>query len=732
MKHIAQTALKRFPAGLLARIDATGKGRRHAMRNTILARLVHVLLLAFVFLATIHAVSMAQETSAAPAADEKFQTFIKMLDDPDIRARLEAVKKPPADTPDAPVSATAEQLSELEARYRGHLSALRNAIPRIPDELAKAASIVSTDVNAGRPGKGIAIVMLLIALGYAAEWLFRRAVLKARQGDQTQGSRILLEVAPLFVFSIASAGFFLAFDWPPLLRKVVLTYLFAFILFRVAVAFGRVLVAPDIDADETALKASPRMVPVSNVEARFWHRRLKLAAGYSLFAWATVSLMPALGFSIDVVRLASYVLGLGLLAMAIEIVWRRPGRSATTQRVSTREWLLTIYVVLLWGLWVAGFTGLLWLGIYALLLPGALTIAGQAAQTLAEGRDGPTSAHPIRTAMIVRGVRALVILLAVLWLGLVWRMNPSALAEGNNAINLIVRGLLHGVVILLVADLLWHLAKAYIGRTLELAAVDDTVSTDEAARRSRLRTLLPIFRNMLAVLLGAVAVLMVLSGLGVQIAPLIAGAGIFGVAIGFGSQTLVKDVLSGVFFMLDDAFRVGEYIESGSYKGTVESFSLRSVKLRHHRGPVFTVPFGDLGAVQNMSRDWVIDKFRIRVPFDTDIAKVKKLLKGVGAELKADPELGPEILETVKMKGVEEIGDFGIQLSFAFMAKPGHQSVVRRRAYTMIQQAFAANGINFAQPTVQVGSDEKQAAAAAANVISLAQQKAAQTAQGGE
>jgi small-conductance mechanosensitive channel len=333
--------------------------------------------------------------------------------------------------------------------------------------------------------------------------------------------------------------------------------------------------------------------------------------------------------------------------------------------------------------------------------------------------------------MISRGARALVILLAVLWLGLVWRMNPSAFAESNTPMTRIVHGLLQGAIILLLADMLWHLAKAYIGRKLDLAAVDETVSPAEAARRSRLRTLLPIFRNMLAVLLGTVAVLMVLSGLGVQIAPLIAGAGIFGVAIGFGSQALVKDIISGVFYMLDDAFRVGEYIQSGSYMGTVESFSLRSVRLRHHRGPVFTVPFGELGAVQNMSRDWVIDKFRIRVPFDTDVRKVKKLLKGIGAEMLTDPELAPQIIETVKMKGVEQFGDFGMELSFSVMTKPGYQSVVRRRAYTMIQQEFAENGIHFAQPTVQVGSgEEKGAATAAATVVSLAQQKAAQAAQG--
>ena len=179
---------------------------------------------------------------------------------------------------------------------------------------------------------------------------------------------------------------------------------------------------------------------------------------------------------------------------------------------------------------------------------------------------------------------------------------------------------------------------------------------------------------------------MVLSGLGVAIGPLIAGAGIFGVAIGFGSQSLVKDIISGIFYMTDDAFRVGEYIQSGSYKGTVKFFGIRSVKLRHHRGPIFTVPFGTLGAVQNMSRDWVIDKFLISVNFDADLVKVKKLVKGVGAALLEDEEFGPQIIETVKMKGVEAFSDYGINLSFAVMTKPGHQSSIRRRAYAMIRE----------------------------------------------
>ena len=142
----------------------------------------------------------------------------------------------------------------------------------------------------------------------------------------------------------------------------------------------------------------------------------------------------------------------------------------------------------------------------------------------------------------------------------------------------------------------------------------------------------------------------------------------------------MSDVISGIFYLLDDAFRVGEYIQSGNYKGTVESFGLRSVKLRHHRGPLFTVPFGQLGAVQNMSRDWVIDKMTIGVTYDTDLEKAKKLIKQIGKELAADPEFAPHIIEPLKMQGVEQFGDFAIQLRLKMMTKPGEQFVIRRRA----------------------------------------------------
>jgi small-conductance mechanosensitive channel len=243
------------------------------------------------------------------------------------------------------------------------------------------------------------------------------------------------------------------------------------------------------------------------------------------------------------------------------------------------------------------------------------------------------------------------------------------------------------------------------------------LDTEEARRRSRLRTLLPILRNLLAIVFLVMAVMMVLSAMGIEIGPLIAGAGVVGVAIGFGAQTLVKDIISGMFYLLDDAFRVGEYIQSGSYKGTVESFSLRSVKLRHHRGPLYTVPFGELGAVQNMSRDWVIDKLTVGVTYDTDLEKAKKLIKQIGKELAADPEFAPNLIETLKMQGVEQFGEFAIQLRMKMMTRPGEQFVIRRRAYAMIKKAFDANGIKIAIPTVHVAEGGEAAAAAAKQAL---------------
>jgi len=365
---------------------------------------------------------------------------------------------------------------------------------------------------------------------------------------------------------------------------------------------------------------------------------------------------------------------------------------------------------------VLGLWSLFGLAIVALVLPVAFSVMNRSASHLLRPANddlSPARRASLVTVYVERGLRALLILAAALFLARFWEIDFLQLTGRDTLMTRLVRGALSGIVILLVADLLWQVLKTLIDRRLAAAQGATALEGEEAAREARLRTLLPIFRNIALVALAVVAVMMALSALGVEIGPLIAGAGVAGVAVGFGAQTLVRDVISGVFYFFDDAFRVGEYIQSGSYKGTVESFSLRSVKLRHHRGPVYTVPFGQLGAVQNMSRDWVIDKMTVGVTYDSDIDKAKKLIKQIGKDLAADPEIGHHIIEPLKMQGVEQFGDYAIQLRMKMMTKPGEQFVIRRRAFSLLKKAFDENGIRFAFPTVQIAGGAAEAGAAA-------------------
>jgi small-conductance mechanosensitive channel len=213
---------------------------------------------------------------------------------------------------------------------------------------------------------------------------------------------------------------------------------------------------------------------------------------------------------------------------------------------------------------------------------------------------------------------------------------------------------------------------------------------------SRLLTLLPLLRVTTAVTLLVVLVLTSLWAIGIEITPLLAGAGVLGIALGFGAQALVRDVIAGVFFLAEDAFRVGEYIEgAGNTKGNVERITLRSVALRHHNGPLHFVPYGALGSVRNTSRDWVIDKFNLPLPIEVESETIRKMIKKIGEEMKADPEIGPMMLEPLKGK-LYRI-DPGVKIfRCKFRSPPSKQFDVRASALKRIEAALKKAGIQFA------------------------------------
>jgi len=202
---------------------------------------------------------------------------------------------------------------------------------------------------------------------------------------------------------------------------------------------------------------------------------------------------------------------------------------------------------------------------------------------------------------------------------------------------------------------------------------------------------------------------------------LIAGAGVFGLALSFGSQALVRDIISGLFYMWDDAFRVGEYIDTGRLKGTVETLGVRSVKVRHHNGPLHTIPYGQLGAVTNLSRDFATIKFNLRLEPGTDIELVRKTAKQIGQAMQEDnPEFATEVMVPLKMQGIAEVVDNAIVVRFKFTARPVKPSWIQREYLKRIYRVFAEKGITFASGALRLQTEPSRSGASAAGAQAIA------------
>lgn len=305
--------------------------------------------------------------------------------------------------------------------------------------------------------------------------------------------------------------------------------------------------------------------------------------------------------------------------------------------------------------------------------------------------------------------QGVILLVAFAFLARAWGADPFAGAAAGLASRLAAAGLQIGGAALL-GWTIWQGSKL----ALDHYAVEDgqELGEEDAMGKpgSRIATVLPVVRAFLFVAIITLSALMALSALGVNIGPLLAGAGVIGLAVGFGAQTLVKDIITGLFYLVEDAFRKGEYVQCSAGKGVVEKISLRSVQLRHHNGPLHTIPFGSMGNITNHSRDWVRVKFKIRVPFNTDLNKMRKAIKKVGQEMEADAELGPLFLQPLKSQGAVDTDNIGFITSVKFMSRPGEQFILRREAFTRIQKAFQESGIEFSEPRVTVETEADEAA----------------------
>ncbi len=263
---------------------------------------------------------------------------------------------------------------------------------------------------------------------------------------------------------------------------------------------------------------------------------------------------------------------------------------------------------------------------------------------------------------------------------------------------------IHIAIILVGAWLLKLLANKGI-RSFRIYMAERKANPQE---KQRLETLGRVFRYVANVLVTALAGMLVFTELGISIAPILATAGVLGLAVGFGAQSLVKDYFSGLFLLLEDQIRHGDVIEAGGKAGLVEEVTLRYVRLRSYDGNVHYVPNGQIDTVTNMTRDYSFAVVDVGVAYRENVDEVIAVIREVAGELRSDGSFRNIILEDVDIAGVDNWADSAVTIRLRFKVVPIEQWTVRREFLRRLKSAFDARGIEIPFPhlTVYAGQNK--------------------------
>ncbi|MGF1500573.1 MAG: mechanosensitive ion channel family protein [Paracoccaceae bacterium] len=668
------------------------------------------------------------------------EAAIARLSDREVRAlllsRLETAE---TEAPDS--------LAELEVlaadAISGFANALRLALEAAPN-LPKGVGEGLGSFYAPREFAGTLHLLAVLALALGAAWAVERAfaaILPQPKRLPTVSGGVPLSAQLRFLahrlaVEASGAAVFLGTAWavvslahPPEPISYQVLYFFV----KLPVLYGKLVHA----ATRFALvpdRPDLRLVEMDDASARRLHWGLVVFAVLVGLRAYILSFLGGHGVDLSEIRIGFWLATVNAIFLAA-VIWRC--RSGLVQALGVRgdtpteAWLVRAYpvyaIALVIGFWalLQTLTGLerwhlvdnrlqltLGLLIVAPLLDRLIRWAVmhflppmEGTGALAAKADADARAGYVRIGRVLGAFAVLFIITRL------WDVSLPELASAGLGAQLTGR-LIETFLVLGVGYIVWEAARIYINRILSGEAEAEAPDPEEpgggeggGVGGSRLSTVLPLVSWALQATVLVLTILIALGTLGVNITPLLAGAGIVGLAVGFGAQKLVADIVSGIFFLVDDAFRIGEYVEVDGTYGTVEKISIRSLQLRHHEGPVHTIPFGTIPKLTNYSRDWVIMKLRFTVPFDTDLNKVKKLFKRIGQDMIEDERFRDDFLQPFKSQGVLEVDDVGIVIRGKFMAKPGRQWVLRKEIYARVQQTFEEAGIHFARKEVRVKID---------------------------
>jgi len=336
------------------------------------------------------------------------------------------------------------------------------------------------------------------------------------------------------------------------------------------------------------------------------------------------------------------------------------------------------------------FGSLVTIGIILLVALVLSEIANELVERYLERRQAQwhDSARSARVRTLLPLLRSAIYFFAALLLLEVWGLHAFAWLTSDLG-RRVFGSLVTIGIILLVALFLSEIANELVERYLQRRQGQ----WHDSARSARVRTLLPLLRNAFRVLLFVMVALIVLSELGINIAPLLAGAGVVGLAIGFGAQTLVKDVITGIFILAEDTVAVGDVVDLGGHSGVVEAMTLRSIRLRDYTGAVHTIPFSAVSTVMNMTRDFGYAVFDIGIAYSEDLDRVIDLLRKLGDEMRQDKAFARDIREPIEVLGINRFADNAVIIRVRLKTGPGKQWNVEREFNRRLKRLFEEHGI---------------------------------------
>jgi small conductance mechanosensitive channel len=465
---------------------------------------------------------------------------------------------------------------------------------------------------------------------------------------------------------------------------------------------------------------SLRLIRLSTRYARWTMSRAMVLCMTIFASFCLVSGMEILGLSKDgagaLIRLAALVVHLEI-ALGIwqsrRVISRwiagRPGAEGVVaglrQRFAKIWYVFALfYVIALWVAWAAGVhnaVGLMLravLVVFAALLLGRLAWAGSnnlLARLLpdadtAPDQDGTSlrkrarAYNPLLRAL-VRAVIGLLVL-ALMFQG--WGVNAFSWLLTNTISRALLSALSSVVITAAVAILCWEVCNLLLDRRVEKLN-----ASGRPRQAARLQTLTPMLKAALGVVIVLVALIVSLSRIGVNTTGLLAVSSGVGIAVGFGSQKLVQDIITGLFLLFEDAMQVGDIVTLASMSGTVERLSIRTIRLRGFDGSVNLVPFSSVTTVTNQTRDFSFAQLSIMVGYEEDIDRVTAVLKELGAAMRADTAWGAMMRDDLELFGLDSFAELGLVFTGRIRTVPGQQWAVRREFYARVQKRFAQEGI---------------------------------------